>query len=54
MNITNREADALLSLLRTIRIETCKPNRRRYAIENLCDRATVIINKAKRRETNKH
>ena len=52
MNITDRESEVLLSLLRRIRAKANNPNRKRNEVENMCDRATLIINKAKRRNKN--
>lgn len=49
MNITEREAADLLSLLRRIRGEANNPGRKKHSVENMCDLAITIIKKTRRR-----
>ena len=47
MNMSEKDVEVVLSLLRRIKIEARNP--KKYKIENLCSKAIVTINKAKRR-----
>jgi len=49
MNLKDKDAEILLSILRKIRAEANNPERKKYQIENLCSKASLIINKAKRK-----
>lgn len=48
--MTDREMERLFKCLTDIRTESLKPRQRKYRIYNLCDRATLILKKALKRE----
>ena len=48
MNLTQREADTLHALLYEIR-KRANQKTRRHAIENLCDKAAMLLKKADQR-----
>ena len=48
--MTDREAEMILDLAYRIRLEDRKPVRRRNKIQNLSDKITSTISKAKRRK----
>ena len=49
MTFNSGDEAALRYIIYRIRREASSQNRKKYAIENLCDRATTIMNKAVRR-----
>ena len=49
MTLTTKEADRLLALLKKIKAEANNPDRRKYSIENLCDKASLTIKKIQRK-----
>lgn len=50
MTLTPRETDMLLSIMQKIREQVDNPDRKKYKVENMCDRATAILKNAKRRK----
>ena len=49
MELTQREADTLNAILWEVRRKAVSPRIPRNRIENLCDKATLILKKAARR-----
>lgn len=49
MTLTPKEAERLLLLLTKIRAEANNPERKKNSVENMCDKAKLIIKKKLRK-----